>query len=398
MAPWCVGIDPWKTNCDFYCGIDCSFHTRNASTVYQTIADTSPVHKVYTTGTNPPIAVLGPATMSPDQDYTASTYAVATTCRPITKYCNLTDPSQQDPPNGAGKPAGSVPLPFNCTKSAANTSFTGDTNTAWQMALDPDSLSTRETQFSGSKDAFFNPFTWNIAATVDMTSANDQDTSSLDVYTEDFAYSQLLGLAQALIMSCTTTAYDTTYSMLNGTITNMKMNASNASIAAIVAEPWIRWDRADPQLQQAWQLAYADAKDAQDYSNTFATRVSQLAVAYIAGQTAPRPALAAQVRSTKIVAEVPKGPLYTLVAANLLFAVVGTVLSVLAWWSCDGDVREVQTRLSVPGLVAELFEKPYSNKPVQGEKEMFRESEGLGHSRIFIGKIREGGYGYEVWH
>jgi hypothetical protein len=57
-----------------------------------------------------------------------------------------------------------------------------------------------------------------------------------------------------------------------------------------------------------------------------------------------------------LVARVPKAPLITLVFLNLLYAVVGVVLAVMAARTGPSETKNVQGRISVAGLAANCFE------------------------------------------
>jgi hypothetical protein len=80
--------------------------------------------------------------------------------------------------------------------------------------------------------------------------------------------------------------------------------------------------------------------------------------------------------------------------ANLLYVVVGIILTVLALLSVrDPETHEIVERMNVPGLVAHQFESK-ARHGVKTIEETFQElSDGV-TSRVTIAPTQEGGYSY----
>jgi hypothetical protein len=93
-------------------------------------------------------------------------------------------------------------------------------------------------------------------------------------------------------------------------------------------------------------------------------------------------AIAAQERESFLVARVPIAPLLTLVAASLFFVVIGYILTFVALATFGGEVREIQARLSVKGLVADRLEGARGSGEGENMEEHFEESERRGSMRI----------------
>jgi hypothetical protein len=62
-----------------------------------------------------------------------------------------------------------------------------------------------------------------------------------------------------------------------------------------------------------------------------------------------------------------------------------------------GEVKEVQSRLSIFGLVADRFEGKTASLAVRDIDELFRESKGQKTSSIGITRAAEGGFVYKTW-
>ena len=102
--------------------------------------------------------------------------------------------------------------------------------------------------------------------------------------------------------------------------------------------------------------------------------------------------LAEQTRESILVTRVPKAPLFTLVALNCVYCVLGLVLAFMALASHPADVNDVRERLSIAGLTAFCFEGTRAKKPAEKKRQMFSEHEGTGSSRVGVERS-----GYEGW-
>lgn len=91
-----------------------------------------------------------------------------------------------------------------------------------------------------------------------------------------------------------------------------------------------------------------------------------------------------------IVAKVPKAPLGCLVAANLLLAVLGILLTIMALLVLNNNVGDVKARLDIPALVATHFETNRGDKPVKNIEDMFEEFNGQAGPRVMAAKTALG--------
>lgn len=94
---------------------------------------------------------------------------------------------------------------------------------------------------------------------------------------------------------------------------------------------------------------------------------SQTALGLATGVFSLRDNLEEQSRTVLFVTRVPIAPLYPLIVLNLFYVVIGALMAFIALRAnpLSEGVREVQTRLSVWGLVAYGFENPVTDRPVQ---------------------------------
>ncbi|KAG9570252.1 hypothetical protein KCU71_g7409, partial [Aureobasidium melanogenum] len=91
-------------------------------------------------------------------------------------------------------------------------------------------------------------------------------------------------------------------------------------------------------------------------------------------------------------------PLYALFGANMLVVIVGITLTIIAIVTSKCEVEEVQSRLSINGLVADRFEAKAARLAARNPDQLFRESKEQNTSRIGIDSAAEGSVGYKTWN
>jgi hypothetical protein len=202
----------------------------------------------------------------------------------------------------------------------------------------------------------------------------------------------------AFVLFCTITLYNMEYDIINGTITRFVTIASNDSVANAWqgAAALVSGAPGTPTLQQAAALAVF-SNNAQELADKIALAYSKVALALGAQVVKRSPAVAAQERQSFLVARIPAAPLFTLVIANLLFVVLGITLTAIALVASSGEVREVQARLSIVGLVADRFEAQRGQDGVEDMDTYFEEKEGNDSMRVAIDHGNGGGYMYRIW-
>lgn len=204
------------------------------------------------------------------------------------------------------------------------------------------------------------------------------------------------GQIYAFILSCVTTAYDFEYSSVNGTVVNGTYTVANDTLPAN-----IRWALINVQaysqnaLESAWISGAQQVNTSQELSDFFAQRFSETALSMVVGSTQPAANIAERTREHLLVTRLPKAPFITLIVLNLLYAVLGILLAILAITSQPRATRDVQVRLSIAGLVAALFEsdpnstKGHSTRGIEGAFAEYRQKNFDG-ARVMIVPSRNG--------
>jgi hypothetical protein len=310
-------------------------------------------------------------------DYTANTYAVRSQCTPITSQC-----INENDIVGVGT---RYKCPFAFEGEALTSVNAANSVT---MAYFTDSSGSNNNTIT---NAISNPYYFAAAAVV-----NVRNLISGGLATDPEIVKGGHGGSTIIVLFCNATVYDFQYTSVAGA-TRFTASPSNYSMTNIVQGSQALTHVGDANLVQAASVAGL-GDSAQAIADQFALSYSQTALAVASGAFEPRPALASQTRRNILVARVPIAPLACLVAANLLLAVLGIVLAVVALVSCCGNTREVQARLSIAAVVATLFEGPRVRAPVVQVEDMFEEKHGEPGPRVGFSRTSEGGWVFDIRH
>lgn len=112
----------------------------------------------------------------------------------------------------------------------------------------------------------------------------------------------------------------------------------------------------------------------QAFIDSYALSLAKVRSYSLATQMSPRPALLTQTRNSKVITKVPVAALWLLVIANALYALFSLGLAVMALVYTTPSVHQVYTRMSITGIVAQLFEREYAERAVDSEEMLFREN------------------------
>jgi hypothetical protein len=304
-----------------------------------------------------------------DEDWRVESFALQTQCRLVSQECGM------DGTYGAY-------TPFKCSNA-----FQGDVTQNYQGFI-PAFFTDGTMSNNNTGLGVGNPFYFGMAGLVNPSTGNNSRVPDTVVPTHG---------GTAFVLLCNSTLVEVTYNSINGTIQDFQGRPSNASTANIWQSVMAYTSVGVSNLKQAASLA-ALGNSNQQFADDMALSFSKTAIAIGSQAVESRPALAVQKRYSFLVAKVPAAPLYLLVGANMLVVFVGLTLTVIALIASRGQVKEVQARLSIFGLVADRFEGTTARLPVKDVDELFRESKGQRTSRIGIGNSAEGGFVYKTWN
>jgi hypothetical protein len=366
---------PNKYNCSIHIAGSAAYF-QNATQSLEVLNNASDVAAVFVYESNTQYTYLGiPQTQVADLDYTATTFGMATQCKPVTDECIGTI-------NG-------IETTWHCADT-----WQGDLGSVGPNYIStyfPDAAMSTNNTWPGVP----NPYYWGYAA-IDGTGVQKAGLiNSIGTGAPNIAGLTHGGVA--FLLFCTITHYDIEYDTINGTVTRFVTTLSNNTVADIWQIPvQITGLHGAPTLLQATDLGLF-SKTAQDLADQIALAYSRSALALGAQSVMRTPALVIQQRESFQVSRVPAAPLYTLVIANLLFVVFGVVLTCIAFGVSGGEVREVQARLSIVGLVADRFEQTRGKHGVEKMDDYFEEKAGNDSMRLAIDRSEGDGFSYKVW-
>lgn len=339
-----------------------------ADEAYRTLGNISSDNRArQTTRDGKTYVYLGEATIPSDVDFTASTVAAMTQCRPVSRECNLTAVS------------GASTL-FRCSGS-----YGGHADAVDNIHYFDD----RDATVNASRSVTTNPFFFGYSKIADV--------GGYDIFDDPEMITPVHG-GLAFVIYCNATVYEVQYSWVNGSVVSFDATETNTSMAKLVRAPMLYRRFAENFLGEAATVA-ALSNTSQELADKFSTSYSQAAMALAAGVFSRRRNVEEQVRSSFLVARVPKPPLYVLVGLNLLFAAVGLVLGAIALALAGGRgrgrdrIKDVQAHLDFRALTAQLLEPraapsaaPFEPdpSPVSHIEDLFAERRGAATVRVGI--------------
>ncbi len=307
---------------------------------------------------------LGDVQSGQNLDFLATTVAVTTRCELVTQDCQLNS-------TGPG---------FSCFGyQSPSFTYSGEVGIDPTASMAPDNMTTTMVGIQFFNDsALQNPVGFGNQSTELFVAQNpvhfltwskgfppvDTSNTKFDEMRQNKFLQVDASGENVFVLKCSTSIYSTTYAWVNGTILQRnQIDAFYPSLApdvygAIFSAPFaINSALGHLSLENAAALA-AYQISPQDLSKEFADGFSRAAVALSAGIMSPATNLLEQSRSnTELLTSVPKIPLYVLIGVMALYALVSFILAVLAYLLMDlSEAQQVQARLTVDGLVAELFE------------------------------------------
>ena len=326
---------------------------------------------VYNNGPDPTLTYLGIPSSNEiiHRDYSATTIGMQTQCKPVSSACQLTARY------GAS-------TNFYCISAFAGELQGSSGGWIYTYFTDEAMLSNQTAQ------GIENPYYYGLAALFKNSGGLGASDNDEEVVTPIHG-------GASFVLLCSITVFDVEYTSINGSITDITSTVSNNSLANIWQAPMAYVDVAQPNLKTAASVAVATSKNAQQLADQYALSYSKAALAVGAQSVRRAPAIAVQDRTTLLVTRLPMAPLFALVIANLIFVLLGIVLTVLAFMSSGQHAREVKARLSIAGLVACCFEGQRIHQSVEAIEELFEEYEGETSSRLSVTQATAGGYVFQ---
>lgn len=172
-------------------------------------------------------------------------------------------------------------------------------------------------------------------------------------------------------LSLTILVWELTYTSIVSEITLLNKTPSNGTIAVVASMPGTRQLGILANIFQDESTGPLSRSSPDNFIRSIELGMSKAYSYPLASQLSGRPSLLTQTRSSKVVTRLPITALWSLVAASLLYVLIGLVIGLCAISELTYEVSQVKMRLSVVGLVATLFAREQSEEVVANEKVIF---------------------------
>jgi hypothetical protein len=153
----------------------------------------------------------------------------------------------------------------------------------------------------------------------------------------------------------TVTVWDLTYTSSDSEISLTSKSLSNGTVAGTASMPGTRQLGILTNIFQDESSGPLSRSSPENFIRSFEIGMSKAYSYSLASQMSSRPSILVQRRITKTVTKLPVTALWLLVAANILYALLGWNIAICAMLKVSEEVGRVQKKLSVDGLVAALF-------------------------------------------
>ncbi|KAJ4288110.1 hypothetical protein N0V90_012127 [Kalmusia sp. IMI 367209] len=435
IAPWCLDRplnSPLGPKNFWGCAITAQLAPyNNATTLAPTNATTiqdmknsvSDQHETinFTDSNNVQYAVIGPANADPSEDFKANSFGVSTSCSAIPEGgCDVAQPIT-NMKDGSGSPI--MLVPFACTKNRTGIDITGNltshnTNThmlnfhKYASESAPFLLNFMETP-SGLSDAdimaaiqteeaneiFRNPWQAFVIRKIPFALQADFETLPQSFRNDSRIWKHDL-IGAFTLMLCNVTVWDMTYVKAGGKITSLTKSRSNGSMAGMSSMPGTRFIGTLANVFQDESTGPEARSSPSAFIRSFEIGMSKSYSYPLASQLNSRASLLAQFRTSKVVTKLPIAALWTLVVANVGYAVLGLALAIWAMKRANPDVHQVQMRLGVAGLAAALFDREKFEQSAHADDSLFTEKSKEGEidvKRIGFKRTNTGGSTFAVY-
>ncbi|KAF3932207.1 hypothetical protein ABW20_dc0109670 [Dactylellina cionopaga] len=326
------------------------------------ISNQSSESRIFTAGLSEGIfSFVTGETLLPSIDFSATTFASNVSCIPISRRCGL-------------EPAFGASTPFNCSDA-----FSGDvTSLSSTSSL---SLAQRgiiadffyDSQLTQEISLSYNASNPSYFALATIINQNDNSGGAGGDLSADPEIVVPVHGGNSFVLSCQVELYEMQYTYSNGSVTRASLSPANNSVASLFLAPFLATNFGDPFIENAILVA-GISNTSQQVADKFALSFSRSILAATAGVLEPQINIQEQLRVQQLVARVPIAPLFTLVGANAAYALLGLIITIAALRSSPRVNSNVRERLSVLGLVANLFEFNRRGTYVTKPRELFEES------------------------
>ncbi|KAF1840313.1 uncharacterized protein K460DRAFT_421289 [Cucurbitaria berberidis CBS 394.84] len=179
------------------------------------------------------------------------------------------------------------------------------------------------------------------------------------------------------LLSCNTTVWDTTFSVIDNKVTDLSYEKSNSSTTGIVSMMGVNaFGFMGHLVNEVYSEANRNLTSPALFIEQYEKEISRALITPLITHTVPAPARLVQRRRAKVITKLPVVALWLLVIANSTFALLGLILACIAFRATSPVVHQVHTRLTTAGLAAQLFDWEHARRAAKDDKELFKENLG----------------------
>ena len=296
------------------------------------------------------MAILLPARPDPLSDWRAESIGVSTLCKNIMTDCV-----------NSCHAAMSQNCDFNCNSSTGySPNFSGKFGgyagaVPWSWTIAPNEMPPETADIMYNTP---NPYKHTLQAFSQGPLLESLENDPRMVQANLFATFSLL--------QCSTAVHNVTYRSVNGTIAIENAILSNTDISQNVNGPLVfilgrgNLQQNTPGIGSIMRGEYVSAlfssNSVTEFEKRYADAHSKITLAFSTAALTSIGAQDYQLRRQQLLACVPPAPLWTLTGLAMLLVVAAAGLTVLALWSLDDDVADIQSKLSIAGLIVTSFE------------------------------------------
>jgi hypothetical protein len=203
---------------------------------------------------------------------------------------------------------------------------------------------------SGIPDSkLINPVYFAVAGDFDPQTG----LAGVDLSEDPNIYARIFSLNFAL--ECSYQTFEVVYTSLNGTLGDVTIAPTTNGSLAEIYHGSVTLGNLDTQLQDILATAALEPSGVA-LADTWAKLYSKQILSVIGAFTSPRSNLKEQTRESILVTKLPISALAVLLALNLAYFPLGLCLFTTAYRQASHiDIRDLYSRLSIPGVVTSLF-------------------------------------------
>ncbi|KAF2148041.1 hypothetical protein K461DRAFT_324992 [Myriangium duriaei CBS 260.36] len=288
-------------------------------------------------------------------DFRSTTFGVQTQCFPSKEQCVLDSMSEQN---------GTTIIRCGTTKYNFNQSTSGSISSQTNYFTNSSRKASAGTVLPGPYEFYFN-YAIFIPGSQELLSGSQLNNSLTSEIGHDSTLFEL---------ECTIRSYSIIYYAYQGMVRAFDTYYSNHTVGTALLSPMAMTTAGLDLMERSIQISTATRNSLDEVANDTATAYSTTAVALAYPAFQPVLSSTARLVQNTLVTRIKRTPLFTFIAVNLLYVVIGLVIAIMTVLTAsDQRVHDLQARLSITGLVVDRFEGGRRKESARNIQDLFEE-------------------------